>query len=293
MMQSRNSVRPTYLAAYQSSLLPRNYLRSPHPCTSSDIARRSPQPANRRECNSNASVVSRRAILRQLLVASVAIPKVTFPALASTSHYDKYDQYAETYEKLDGTTGLADILGFSELRRRLLSQAKGDVLELGIGTGLNLPLYDFREVSSITGVDFSAEMLSFASRRAMEITNSKPEIRLVEGRAEKLQLPDKSFDTVLDTFSLCVFPEPLKALKEMRRLVKDASTARVLLLEHSRSSNPVLATYQDVTAEPTAAMSKGCYPNQDVIAMVRSTGFKILKQERHLAGTVVFLELGV
>lgn len=231
-------------------------------------------------------------MLQQFLITSALTLRADDPAIASSSYYDKYDEYASTYENLDGTTFLANILGFNALRRKLLSQATGDVLELGIGTGVNLPLYNYTQVSSVTGLDFSAEMLALAKKSAAEIDHDKVEIRFLEGRAEDVRLHDNTFDTIVDTFSLCVFPEPVKALQEMKRLLKDSANARVLLLEHSLSVNPVLAAYQNMTAEPTAAMSKGCYPNQDVVAMVRQVGFQVLRRESHLAGTVVYLELG-
>lgn len=237
--------------------------------------------------------ISRRLVLKETLLASTISLLAAAPASARESYFDKYDRYASTYECLDGTTFLPDILGFSALRAKLLGQAKGDLLEVGIGTGVNLPLYNYNQVSSVTGLDFSSEMLSYARNRIAETNHGDAKIRLLQGRAEDVPLPSNSFDTVVDTFSLCVFPQPERALMEMKRVLKETPNARVLLLEHSLSLNPLLAAYQSLTAEPVASMSKGCYPNQDVSAMVRRIGFEVLKRESHLAGTILYLELGV
>ncbi|CDF38020.1 unnamed protein product [Chondrus crispus] len=234
---------------------------------------------------------SRRNFLRNiLLIPAIAVPAVN-PAAAWTSYFDKYDQYAANYDNLDGTNLIAGVLGFNALRRQLLDRAKGNVLELGVGTGVNLPLYNFQQVCSVTGLDLSPQMLSLAKKRAAKIDRGAADIQFLEGRAEDVQLPDNTFDTIVDTFSLCVFPEPIEALREMKRLLSSSPDARVLLLEHSLSLNPLLAAYQNLTAEPTAAMSKGCYPNQSVAAMVRQVGFTVLKEERHLSGTITYLEL--
>lgn len=243
--------------------------------------------------SSEPGAISRRLVLQRTLLASTISLPAAAPASARELYFDKYDRYASTYERLDGTTFLTDILGFSALRAKLVGQAKGDVLEIGIGTGVNLPLYNYNQVSSVTGVDFSAEMLSYARKRIAETDHGNAIIRLLQARAEDVRLPNNSYDTVVDTFSLCVFPQPEKALMEMKRLLKETPKARVLLLEHSLSLNPLFAAYQNLTAEPIAAMSKGCYPNQDVFAMVRRIGFKVLKRESHLAGTILYLELGL
>lgn len=119
------------------------------------------------------------------------------------------------------------------------------------------------------------------------------ELRLVRGDATATGLPAASFDTVVDTFSLCTFAEPEKALAEMRRLV--APGGRILLAEHTRAALRPLAAYQDVTANAVAATAKGCVWNQDVEGMLRELG--ILAEARHvrrqseLLGTVTVFEI--
>lgn len=220
---------------------------------------------------------SRRSILVSLLV----LPALSFPS---------YDTYAPSYDILDGFNPLTNFLGFKNLRRRLISQATGHVLETGVGTGLNLPLYNYSLISSLTALDLSGGMLALARERASTFTEAS-QLLFLQATVDNTQLPSASFDTIVDTFNLCVYSNPVEALEEMKRLVR--TDGRVLLLEHTKSTNALLAAYQDLTASATAAMSKGCYPNQDVLKLVRSIGFKVLNCEYHVAGSIIYLELGV
>ena len=107
--------------------------------------------------------------------------------------------------------------------------------------------------------------------------------------ATALPFPDASFDSVVDTFSLCVMPDPEGALRELARVVRPGG--RVLLLEHAKSDNALLGTYQELTASAVAASAKGCYWNQDVEGMCVQAGLKTLRVSRHVLGTLVSLEL--
>jgi len=237
----------------------------------------------------------------------------------------------------------------------LLSRARGHVLELAVGTGLNLPLYDTAAgggacgdapfgppssssqqqpgapaLCSVTGVDLSRGMLAEAARRAEAMAvatgaaaanpdnnNQAPSatprplalvsadgdatareasagardssvvpLRLVRADATALPFADASFDTSLDTFSLCVLPDPEAALRELSRVTRKGG--RVLLLEHSASDFAPLAAYQRLTERAVAATSKGCSWAQDVVAMVeRTPGLEVRSVKRHLVGGVL------
>jgi len=109
-----------------------------------------------------------------------------------------------------------------------------------------------------------------------------------QASVQNLPFEDSSFDSVVDTFSLCVYPDPLAALREMRRVVKPGG--RVFLLEHNRSPNPLLGAYQDVTAGPVAAMSKGCVYNQDVRRLAESAGLEVVRVTPALGGLIQAVE---
>lgn len=234
-------------------------------------------------------LVSRRAMLQH---AGGLLASLTSPCYAAAKpRASSYDTYAANYDNWDGTTPLTNALGLTALRRRLLSRAKGVTLEYAVGTGLNLSLYNPALVSSLTALDLSGEMLSRAERRAHSLTTP---VQLLQVSAEDTGLPASSYDTIVDTFSLCVFSDPSAALREMKRLLRRSNPdATALLLEHTLSPNPILAAYQNVTAAPAASMSKGCVANQDVVHLVRDIGFRVRECEYHLAGTVVYLELGL
>ncbi|CAM9577230.1 unnamed protein product, partial [Ectocarpus fasciculatus] len=159
------------------------------------------------------------------------------------------------------------------------------VLEVGVGTGLNLRHYRRDLVSTIEAVDLSPGMLSQASSRS-ESLGMKRLVKLSVMDAEHLSFPSEAFDAVVDTFSLCVFSDPSAALREMARVCKPSG--RVLLLENSKSDFGPLAAYQDLTASflVNKGGAKGCFWNQDVEALCRGAGLEVVRSSPALAGGV-------
>lgn len=192
-------------------------------------------------------------------------------------------------------------------------------------------------------------MLEEAKGKARMMAAVPGEVAFVQGDAQELPFADSSFDTVVDTFSLCVYADPVRALAEMARVTRPgvqvahrivsattgeaarprqyialttwyllepcyelrsilirtsdawllahccahaemsvitAAGGKILLLEHSRSDIGALAAYQDFTATSVAAVSKGCFWNQQLPAMMKDAGLYVMSQQRHLAGTV-------
>ena len=196
-----------------------------------------------------------------------------------------YDAWAKRYNALDGRNALTGALGFTAARRSLLSRADGDVLEVGVGTGVNLPLYDRATLRSLTGIDASSAMLSQAADNA-----DASKAVLLQADVSELPFHSNSFDTVVDTFSLCTFGDSTStALLEFRRVLRPG--ARLLLLEHTASDSPYLRVYQNATAPVVTKFSKGCRWNQRVEEMAHDVGFSTVYKETLLAGTVVLLEL--
>lgn len=157
------------------------------------------------------------------------------------------------------------------------------MLEVGIGTGINLQFYDFARINSVTGLDLSLMMIQQAKLKINPMGASN-KVKFVTGNVESLPYEDRTFDTIIDTFGLCVYSDPVKAISEMKRVLKDDGV--LLLLEHSRSGNPILGAYQDATADSVKAMGKGCVWNQNVDSMIESNGLQVVKSERHLAGLI-------
>jgi methyltransferase OMS1 len=255
----------------------------------------------------------RRALLQN--AAAFVIPaSLVFLSSSSPSHAissqeaeSSYNQYAPTYDTLDGGS-VADSLGIEQARSKMLQLATGKVLEIGAGTGLNLGKYKFASspgamdgVTSLTLLDISQGMMAEAKAKLLsleipdfvEVTFVKADatkdlIHLFSVSAESTDTNDGGyFDTVVDTFSLCVMGDTgaKQCLAQMTNVVK-RDTGRLLLIENARSSNPALGFYQDLTSESAAKMGgKGCVSNQNVGGFIRGAdGLELLSEELFAAG---------
>lgn len=181
---------------------------------------------------------------------------------------------------LDGLMRTGDRLGLAGHRRRLARGATGDVLEIGVGTGVNLSAYpsDVR----IHGLDVSAPAMSLAAERARRLGR---EVVLVEGDATALPFADASFDHVVATFTLCSVGDVEGTLREVRRVLRPGGTVR--LLEHARGRPALVGGVQERLAPAWARASGGCRLDHDVLASVRSAGFTVLRQESRFGGLLV------
>lgn len=172
-------------------------------------------------------------------------------------------------------------------RKEILSKARGKILEVGVGTGINLQYYDFSSIESLDGVDLSGRMLEYARQKGFKSLGKTVNFTVAD--VEKLPFSDDSFDTVVDTFSMCVYQDPYKAMSEMKRVLKTGGT--LLLLEHTRSRMPLLGSYQDATASPIAKLGKGCFWNQRIDDLIQRQEFNVLHREEYLAGLVTSYQL--
>ena len=158
------------------------------------------------------------------------------------------------------------------------SHAQGDVLEVAIGTGLNLPHYD--EHLHLTGIDLSPEMLDVARQRAADLGR---QVDLQEGDAHQLSFGDSTFDTVVCTLSLCNIPDTELALSEMHRVLRPGG--RLVLVDHVRSSSRPLVWLQKLI-EVGSLRFVGDHMTRRPAEQVERHGFHINDQERFRAGTV-------
>lgn len=186
-----------------------------------------------------------------------------------------YDESADHYEKKIWFDQY--ILGVARLRKKLLSKATGKILEVACGTGQNFPL--FAPNSEVTAVDLSSKMLEKACENAIKHGLN---VNLSVMDAEHLQFPDGNFDTVVSTLSTCTFPDPVKALQEMKRVCRPGGL--ILLLEHGHSNFQWLASYQDRHEYQHYQDHAGCRWNQDPLDLLLSAGIKVLKSKRNILG---------
>jgi ubiquinone/menaquinone biosynthesis C-methylase UbiE len=158
-------------------------------------------------------------------------------------------------------------------RKRLLSQAQGRVLEIGIGSGLNLPHYS-PSIEEIVGLEPSSRLLAMAQRSA---DSYKIPVTVIAGRAEAIPANSQSFDTVVTTWTLCSIPDAIEALKEMRRVLKSAG--QLLFVEHGLAPEDNIRRWQQRLTPLWTKIGGGCHLNRPIRALIEGAGFEITKLE--------------
>jgi ubiquinone/menaquinone biosynthesis C-methylase UbiE len=154
-------------------------------------------------------------------------------------------------------------------RRRVIGAAEGRVLEIGIGSGLNLPLYG-SNARFVIGLEPSPELLRMALKRA---GNPSVAVELLEASAEMMPLDDGSVDTVVTTWTLCTIPHAPRALFEMRRVLKPDGA--LLFVEHGRAPEPNVVRWQDRLDPLWSRVAGGCHLNRKIDDLISSSGFRI------------------
>lgn len=165
----------------------------------------------------------------------------------------------------------AEDAGLREMRAELLAQARGRVLELGAGTGLNLEHYP-DSIEGLTMVEPDPHMTK-QLRDKLEQSGRTAEVSVVEAPGEDLPFADGSFDTVAVTLVLCTVPDPETSLAEIKRIL--APGGQLLFLEHVRAHDPGLARWQDRLEGPWKFLADGCRCNRDTVSAIDAAGFEL------------------
>src|SRR3990172_7658490 len=175
----------------------------------------------------------------------------------------KYNRQAFHY---DLTEVPMELMATRRLRKRLWGQVGGEgtLLEVGVGTGKNLPFHP--EGARVVAVDLSPRMLRRAASRARRLGR---DVDMLLGDAQRLPFRDGAFDTAVATFVFCSVPDPIAGLREVRRVVRDGG--RVHLLEHVRARNPLAGWIMD-RLNPIAVRMMGANINRDTVANVATAG---------------------
>ena len=159
-------------------------------------------------------------------------------------------------------------------RQKIVPLAEGSVLEIGIGSGLNLPFYDLGKINKIWGLDPSKELNNMAKNIS---TTIDVEVDFIIGGAEEIPLPDNSIDTVLLTYTLCTIAEVKDSIREMERVLK--ASGRMLFCEHGLAPDEKVVKWQERLNPFWKKIAGGCHLNRNIPEIIEDSKFKIVKLE--------------
>lgn len=177
---------------------------------------------------------------------------------------------------------------FTKHRKDVAGAASGIVLEIGFGTGLNLPYY--KNVSKLYALDPSRELYELARNTSESI--SFP-LEHLQASAEKIPLADDSVDTVVSTWTLCSIPRPELALKEIYRVLKP--DGKFVFIEHGKSPRKLTSNIQKCITPVSKHLTGGCHLDREIDALISANGFTIQKLEtfQRKSGSLLFMYKGV
>ena len=166
-------------------------------------------------------------------------------------------------------------------REKVVPLAEGKVLEIGIGSGLNLPFYDKTKVDEIWGLDPSEELSEMA--RAVAIQEDM-EVNFISSGAEEIPLPDDHFDSVLITYTMCTIPEVIRANTEIRRVLKNQG--KMIFCEHGAAPDDNIRKWQKRINPFWGKIAGGCNIDRNIPSLIQDSGFDIIEiEEMYLPNT--------
>ncbi|MEY2972559.1 MAG: class I SAM-dependent methyltransferase [Gammaproteobacteria bacterium] len=164
-----------------------------------------------------------------------------------------------------------NLKGFQNKRSQIVPYAHGRVLEIGIGSGLNLDFYDFSKIDSITGIDPALPSIALARERTIK-KGVNDKFSFLALSAESLPLQDNYFDTAVIAYSLCTIPNPAEALHEIRRVLKPEG--KLLFMEHGLSPEQTTQRWQHRLTPYWKKLAGGCHMNRNIEEILQNAGFK-------------------
>jgi len=160
-------------------------------------------------------------------------------------------------------------------REKVVPLAEGEVLEIGMGSGLNLPFYDTRKVQKLWGLEPSKGMRRLARKKLL---GSELEVEMIDLPGEEIPLDANSVDTVVVTYTLCTIPDPQRALRGAQRVLRPGG--KLLFCEHGVAPDEDVRRWQDRLNPIWRRFSGGCDINRDIPALLESSSFRIVVDER-------------
>lgn len=174
--------------------------------------------------------------------------------------------------------------GLTEIRKTLIRNAGGKVLEIGSGTGLNFPFYE--RADKVIAIE---PQLLMMNRSLIRANGALVPIDVILAGAEEIPFEDNTFDTVVGTLVLCTIPNPLKALEEIRRVCKPHGI--ILFLEHVRLDHPILGRIQDWLTPIWKHVCDGCHLNRKTVELINKVGFKLVRKKQYCKNLLLEIEL--
>lgn len=166
-------------------------------------------------------------------------------------------------------------------RKKVVPMAEGKVLEIGIGSGLNLPFYDKSKLDELWGLDPSEGLSEMAKQVADE---EAMEVNFISAGAEEIPLPDNHFDSVLVTYTMCTIPEVHRANKEIQRVLK--GNGRLIFCEHGEAPDKNIKKWQNRINPLWKKLAGGCNINRNIPSLIQESGFDIIDlEEMYLPNT--------
>ena len=169
---------------------------------------------------------------------------------------------------------LVNVLGdpkpFRNVREQILPMAEGKVLEVGVGPGPNLLLYDPAKVSKIYALEPNAGMIRLAEKQR---SHARVEIEFIDLPGERIPLADDAVDSVVSTFTLCTIPDVCEAMRGMRRVLKPGG--KFIFFEHGRAPDPEVREWQRRSEPITRFLLEGCTVTRDIPSLITGAGFEI------------------
>lgn len=187
--------------------------------------------------------------------------------------------FAAYYERTSHSSAEERFL--APLRREVTGLARGRVLEVGAGNGLNFTFYEPEKVEQVEAIEPDSAMLTYARER---VATARVPINLVQAPVENLPFADESFESAVITLVFCSVNDPQRGLSEVRRVLKPGGA--LLMVEHVRARGAVAAALQQIITPITRLLAGNCHWNRDTEKTVREADFKI-EQRRDLAGFVM------
>jgi ubiquinone/menaquinone biosynthesis C-methylase UbiE len=197
------------------------------------------------------------------------------PTLAQDGHTSRRF-FASFYERTSRSSGEKSFM--NPLRKEVIDQARGLVLEIGAGNGLNFAFYDPDRVERVEATEPDSAMLGFARARAAK---ARVPVNLTQAPVEKLPFADESFDSAVVTLVFCSVGDPGRGLSEVRRVLKPGGS--LLMVEHVRAHGAIAATMQNIITPFTKLLAGNCHWNRNTEKTVIEAGFQI-EQRRDIGG---------